>query len=753
MSVPTRSLGFALVALLAAATLAPAFAAERPGDGPPDLTPYNRPLVAAERRRVLTPPAGGALVDLVVSAFGAASGDTAGDGEPSIAIDPNNPNNITISAFSGGWGANAPLWNSTDGGATWTEDFTVPQPPGWPNDAPGCPCDQTFDYGRNTFLYGTFLGVGASDEPTWSGDTSNPLSAGAWQWHLTGGVTDTTSHTTFSDQPWLMVNRDPTTAAQDNVYVGYTDYGIATPANHVSYSLGANPPDFPAGQDVVAGTSSGTGFLASAAIRIATDPSNGSIYAVWEDNVSLDTANCARNVDFRLSRSTDHGQTWTLNGSGSIVVATHQSDEGWPDDPNQAATACRTHVEKFGTVNALLGGSEAVAVDPTNGDVYYVYHDRDGGTGNNRLEIARLTPNGSGGLQVFSTAFVTGQVQAALPAVAVASNGTIGVLYDTYDGVASGFPQFTVHLAQSTDHGATFVDLPLVTFLSPTLDNGNARQRILGDYQQMKAIGNTFYAAFPANGATAGRSISNIDPFFLKVQANPLPVVATGTTFTGTEGTALANQTVATFADPGGAGPLTDYSADIDWGDGTASSAGTITVNSGVFTVSGGHTYADEGTFSVTVTIHHTGAADSTATSTAQIADADVLSGTAVTIHTLVGVTFSGVVANFTDTYTGNSASDFTATIDWGDGSVTPGTIAQTGPGAYAVSGSHTWNPSGAYFTQVTLTDDPPGTATATAAGEALVNFNPAIPTLAGWGLATLGLLLGGAALLLLRRR
>ncbi|MDP9122228.1 MAG: hypothetical protein M3O15_12835, partial [Acidobacteriota bacterium] len=248
--------------MLACAVAAlPALAAERPGDAPPDLTPYQRPLVAGEIRRTFAPPPGVTLVDLVVAA-GLGASDSFGDSETSIAIDPNDPNHITISAFSGGWGTNAPLWTSTDGGATWAKSFTFAVPPNAP-DASGCPCDQTFDYGRNGhILYGTVLGVGNSDEPTWTGDTTDPVSAAAWQWLTSGGVTLPTNHTTFSDQPWLMVNRDPDLSTQDDVYVGYTDYGVSPPANHVSFSLGVNPPALPALQDIVVGTSSGTGFLA-----------------------------------------------------------------------------------------------------------------------------------------------------------------------------------------------------------------------------------------------------------------------------------------------------------------------------------------------------------------------------------------------------------------------------------------------------------------------------------------------------------
>jgi photosystem II stability/assembly factor-like uncharacterized protein len=72
--------------------------------------------------------------------------DTFNDGETSIAINAANPDEIVITAFSGSWGINAPLWHSTDGGITWTKQLTVPAPPGIP--AAGCPCDQTIDYGQ-----------------------------------------------------------------------------------------------------------------------------------------------------------------------------------------------------------------------------------------------------------------------------------------------------------------------------------------------------------------------------------------------------------------------------------------------------------------------------------------------------------------------------------------------------------------------------------------------------------------------------
>ncbi len=109
------------------------------------------------------------------------------------------------------------------------------------------------------------------------------------------------------------------------------------------------------------------------------------------------------------------------------------------------------------------------------------------------------------------------QVQAAIPSVAVAMNHTIGVFYYTCDGFSGGFPVFTAHFATSTNGGTTFADTVLETFLSSAMDNGDPRQRVLGDYQQVKAVGNVFYGSFTGNGVPFGRPFSNHDPIFYKI--------------------------------------------------------------------------------------------------------------------------------------------------------------------------------------------------------------------------------------------
>ena len=78
---------------------------------------------------------------------------------------------------------------------------------------------------------------------------------------------------------------------------------------------------------------------------------------------------------------------------------------------------------------------------------------------------------------------------------------------------------FSAHLAQSTDHGLTFSDVKLLAFASPAKDNGDPRQRVLGDYQSLRSVGNNFYGTFTANGVQFGRTTSNTDAIFVKAPA------------------------------------------------------------------------------------------------------------------------------------------------------------------------------------------------------------------------------------------
>jgi hypothetical protein len=188
--------------------------------------------------------------------------------------------------------------------------------------------------------------------------------------------------------------------------------------------------------------------------------------------------------------------------------------------------------------------------------------------------------------------------------------------------------------------------------------------------------------------------------------------------------------TLATFSDPGSPDPAADFTATVDWGDGTTTT-GTVTGAGGNFTVSGSHTYVDElvgGAINVTVSEPDANFTIGPVADALTVGEGDNPSGTGATITPTEGLAFSGAVATFTDTgYPANIPADFTATIDWGDGTTTTtGTVTGAG-GSFTVSGSHTYLEENTFTTKVTLNDNAPGTASNLASGTAMVADAPLV--------------------------
>ncbi len=189
-------------------------------------------------------------------------------------------------------------------------------------------------------------------------------------------------------------------------------------------------------------------------------------------------------------------------------------------------------------------------------------------------------------------------------------------------------------------------------------------------------------------------------------------IAATGTNFSSTEGKPFT-ETVASFTDADINATAADYSATIGWGDGS-SSAGTVTGAAGAFTVSGSHIYAEEGADQVTVTITDTDNPSNSATakSTATVADAALAASPACSAT--FAHSYSGTTATFVDSASpAGTVSDFSAAINWGDGTISAGTITFGGGGAYTVSGSHIYASAGLFTITTTISDVGGKTATA----------------------------------------
>ena len=198
----------------------------------------------------------------------------------------------------------------------------------------------------------------------------------------------------------------------------------------------------------------------------------------------------------------------------------------------------------------------------------------------------------------------------------------------------------------------------------------------------------------------------------------------------GTEG--LTNSSVlskATFTDANPGNHMALFTATINWGDGGATSAGTISYSTatGAYTVAGSHTYADEGSYPISISVADGGGSTATITGTATVADATLTGSKAATATGGVAGTAAAVLsaATFTDANPGNHTSDFTATIAWGDSTpTTSGTVTYSG-GVYTVAGSHVYSKSGTYSIKITVKDV--GGKTATITGTAVVGAAPAV--------------------------
>jgi len=93
--------------------------------------------------------------------------------------------------------------------------------------------------------------------------------------------------------------------------------------------------------------------------------------------------------------------------------------------------------------------------------------------------------------------------------------------------------------------------------------------------------------------------------------------------FTAAAGTAF-NGVVASFKDSNALSQPGDFSSSIDWGDGSPVITGTIGGANGQFTVSGAHTYAAPGTYTVRTTFTHPTGAPAVAVGTITVGNAPV---------------------------------------------------------------------------------------------------------------------------------
>ncbi len=106
------------------------------------------------------------------------------------------------------------------------------------------------------------------------------------------------------------------------------------------------------------------------------------------------------------------------------------------------------------------------------------------------------------------------------------------------------------------------------------------------------------------------------------------------------------------------------------------------------------------------------------------LARLSAIGGTGLNFTATHAVEFTGNVASFVDGTPTASASDFTATIYWGDGatSKSTGTVTGSPGGPFDVSGSHTYSAAGTFHPYVTFYDTVDNSTYTSTKGKATVN-------------------------------
>jgi hypothetical protein len=416
-------------------------------------------------------PGGGTLL-LVNMIPRSLSDETNQDSEPTLAVNPRDPNLIVGTAFTPDplEGSMAPVFVSNDGGRSWSLNSIVPSR------------TQTSDicvgFGPSGALYAGILKLPAPFRNTRLNvvRTSDAQSTAPMRVLVDRlGV----------DQPYVQSAPAVNSSSRDRLYVGDNDFATTAQTSTIDFSLNARvatarfkkaqidarPNTMQNGPQVrPACHSSGRVYLAF----MRWTGQSGS----WPANTLVITA------DLVVVRD-DTGGSGTSPFTGLVD----------PDDHRPGVRVARSitfpfhHDESGVPGQQRLGGDVAIAVDPTNRDIVYVAFaslEQSGYT----VHVRRSTNGGlawSGDLRRLPGA--------TNPSLTVNNQGKVGLLYQQLTG--SGALRWVTHFDRSSDGGTGWTSLVLAD--TPANQPVADFSPYLGDYDCVLSVGKDFYGIFSAN--------------------------------------------------------------------------------------------------------------------------------------------------------------------------------------------------------------------------------------------------------------
>lgn len=340
---------------------------------------------------------------------------------------------------------------------------------------------------------------------------------------------------------------------------------------------------------------------------------------------------------------------------------------------------------------------------PHNGRAYLVYTDENPNESNDtNILLCYSDDNGttwSTPVQVNDDTTTNSQF---LPAIAVdQTSGNVAVTwYDARNSATNTTVQ--VFGTVSLDGGVTLeqnVQISVGTIDGTVSAAGTFN---LGDYDKMDFNNGVFYRSWADNSNStddnpngAGSALDIYTAKLTVVVPSTAPTVIAPTNQSAAEGAAQSFD-LGSFSDSDGA----PWMVDVNWGDNTAHTTFNTPTAGALGTTP--HTYAEDGAYTVTVTVRDgtnlTGAANYqivVAEPPISVSGPIVVKGKKVT---------NDVVATFTHANGVEPVSAFLAIIDWGDGTTSQGVISQAGT-TYTVTGTHTYRKGGQHTVTTSVTE------------------------------------------------
>ena len=419
-----------------------------------------------------------------------ASAETGQNSEPSIGVDPLNPNVMISGAFSSTLAGNdlsSPFWMSTNAGTTWTGFGSLPS------------SDKTIAWRQDgvAALAATLNVVNPGSSTVPPTGTVSTFQSGMTNF---GAAINTTPVQVLPDQPWIRTGPG-----------GQTYLALNRLANF------AGSPIFGNGHtaSIMVSTNNGNTYGAPIALETVTP-------AAGQDAPSVRQAVNGNTVYAAFTRwgtpSTDP-VTGNTTYSGSQVVVTKSTNSGATFSAGTVAATPTGYFSQTDNSNMTLGQEQvasdlAIAVDPNNAShVVVAYGDRTSSAGL-QLKVVEST---DGGATWSAPKFTTSSsVRSALPGISILANGDIGVLYASYipggpnpnaDGTLSQ------HLVTTTDDFATTTDSLLGTETN-TFPAGPGTlppppfffDPYVGDFYDLTSVGDTLYGIFSASNDDNGNA-------------------------------------------------------------------------------------------------------------------------------------------------------------------------------------------------------------------------------------------------------